>query len=416
MHKAAKGASHLSPLSDNNAHCFAAIRAPLARAAVRTKQNNSQSARHVCHICLDDTVLFVLRGFVLCWSATCFPARSAQVAPAPRYLHRVALADDGWYYLFGGHRQLDVVGDVWRFRVEKPRGRRTRRAFSPVSVRWEPVDGVASTSDGVPDGDRDGGAGDGAGDGGSATESDSDRSDDEIEEESSDADGGALPPPVVATPIPLPDVNAFPFLVPMIAEAQAAGLPGVGWAEIQELFFEETPLPADFDANGKPARPRPRCAASWTAIPGSNKIYLYGGHGSGNDFLDDLWCFHAGGRGECRWEKLEAEGGLRPRHSKRREEKKEVLAIHRYPVPDGRWGHTMVEHRGVLYMFGGSSPGHAYAGLWRLDTSVSPCVWSPLGPEGEKPPPRGGHSATVVGDTLYVFGGNITTVRARSVA
>lgn len=350
---------------------------------------------------------------MLCWPATCSPARSTQVAPAPRYLHRVALADDGWYYLFGGHRQLDVVGDVWRFRVEKPRGRRTRGAFSPVSVRWEPVDGVASTGDGVPDGEGDGGGGDGAGDGRSATESDSDRGDDEIEVESSDADGGAPPPPVVATPIP--DVNAFPFLVPMIAEAQAAGLPGVGWAEIQELFFEEAPLPADFDANGKPTRPRPRCAASWTSVPGSNKIYLYGGHGSGNDFLDDLWCFHAGGRGECRWEKLEAVGGLRPRHSKHQEEEKEVPAIHRYPVPDGRWGHTMVEHRGALYMFGGSSPGHAYDGLWRLDTSVSPCVWSPLEPEGEKPPPRGGHSATVVGDTLYVFGGNITTVRARSV-
>ena len=326
----------------------------------------------------------------------------------------MALADDGWYYLFGGHCQLDVVGDVWRFRVENPRGRRTKGVFAPVSVRWEHVDGVASTGNGEPDSEGDGGSDGRAGSERSPTERDSDCSDDEIDEENSDAEGAALPPPVVVTPQPLPENNAFPFLVPMIAEAQAAGLPGVGWAEIQELFFEGPPLPDELDANGKPTRPRPRCAASWTCIPGSNKIYLYGGHGSGNDFLDDLWCFHAGGRGECRWEKLEAVGDLRPRHSNRQEEDIDPR-VARFPAPDGRWGHTMVEHRGVLYMFGGSSPGHAYAGLWRLDISVSPCVWSPLKPEGEKPPPRGGHSATVVGDTLYIFGGNITTVRACSI-
>jgi len=71
-------------------------------------------------------------------------------------------------------------------------------------------------------------------------------------------------------------------------------------------------------------------------------------------------------------------------------------------------------------MFGGSSPGVAYAKLWRLDTSVSPCVWSLLSPardmtdttaETGKPRARGGHSATVVRDSLYIFGGNITLVR-----
>eukprot|EP00904_Undaria_pinnatifida_P013376 jgi/Undpi1/9169/HiC_scaffold_26.g11627.m1 len=325
-------------------------------------------------------------------------ARQDRVAPSPRYLHRVALANDGWHYLFGGHRQLDVVGDVWRFRVENRQRRSTKGGFARVSVRWEHVDGGASVGDGGSDSDSDG-VDDGAtGSRGSATESESESESEEELDEGNPAVDGAILPPVVVGPQPLP----------MAPEVVAAGVPGMGVPENQELFFEGDPLPADFDANGKPTRPRPRCAASWVCVPGGNKIYLYGGHGSGNDFLDDLWCFHAGARGECRWEKLDAVGALRPRESEDQDEGREAN-VGRFSVPDGRWGHTMVEHRGALYMFGGSSPGHAYAGLWLLDTSVSPCVWSLLKQEGEQPPARGGHSATVVGDTLYIFGGNIIT-------
>lgn len=327
-------------------------------------------------------------------------ARQDRVAPSPRYLHRVALANDGWHYLFGGHRQLDVVGDVWRFRVENRQRRSAKGGFARVSVRWEHVDGGASVGDGGSDSDSDGVDDGAAGSRGSATESESESESEEELDEGNPAVDGAILPPVVVGPQPLP----------MAPEVVAAGVPGMGVPENQELFFEGDPLPADFDANGKPTRPRPRCAASWVCVPGGNKIYLYGGHGSGNDFLDDLWCFHAGARGECRWEKLDAVGALRPRESEDQDEGREAN-VGRFSVPDGRWGHTMVEHRGALYMFGGSSPGHAYAGLWLLDTSVSPCVWSLLKPEGEQPPARGGHSATVVGDTLYIFGGNIITVR-----
>lgn len=187
------------------------------------------------------------------------------------------------------------------------------------------------------------------------------------------------------------------------AQAAHAALQAAIWAQHLGMNLNLGGNVVALDANGNPTRPSPRCAASWTCMPGSNKIYLFGGLGQENDFLSDLWCFDAGARSQCRWERLTA---LREDEGAEQEEDGAAAAA----VPDGRWGHTMVEHKGLLYMFGGSSPGQAYTGLWRLDPSTRPCRWSLLAKDGEQPPARGGHSATVVGDTLYIFGGNITQV------
>lgn len=320
--------------------------------------------------------------------------------PPPRYLHRVALAGDGWYYLFGGRLEQGMSGDVWRFRVKPSRARRGH-----LSIHWELVDGEAgrgtmNTGNGLVSGSENGVIGTNQ-----SVNADADEDWRDYENEGPANVGPVIEPPQV---IPqdtwhghgiMDDVHLLQVANP--AEGQA-GFGGNGEAAVAETAHGEAT-----GTNTRKRSPRPcaRCAASWTCSPGSNKIYLFGGQGLGDNFLGDLWCFHAGGRDECRWELLKSvvandapddcvEGG--------QEEAPEAL--------EGRWGHTMVEHRGALYMFGGSFPGQACAGLWRLDTSVRPCLWTFLRPGGKKPPARGGHSATVMGDTLYIFGGNTTEV------
>lgn len=330
----------------------------------------------------------------------------------------MALGADGWYYLFGGHVHLGMSGDVWRFCVEPPKDGRVKRS-SRLRLRWEQVDGTTAQDAGGSS-DNDHGQGEGSG-----VESDgngSDYSDYDEEEEHGSSTDDALTPPVVVMPPPLAGNNAAPpnahhahhglghLFPPAMLHGAGGGAQAAMWAGNQGVAGGAGENPAGVDADGNRSRPRPRCAASWASIPGTNKIYLFGGVGSDNDFLGDLWCFHAGARGECRWEQLHAEREARPRGG---DDEEEIDVLWR--IPEGRWGHTMVEHRGALYMFGGSSPGQAFAGLWRLDTSVRPCVWSLLTPDGEQPPARGGHSATVVRDTLYIFGGNITQVCVHAV-
>lgn len=345
------------------------------------------------------------------------------MAPSARYLHRVTLACDGWYYLFGGHLRLGMSGEVWRFRTEELGH---HRASPKIFLKWEQIDGDAV--EGVaPWDDADDGVNDldsethhlseesdlesvaGCGGGGGCVNSDDE--DEGIENNSHDAIpiGLFAPQPLMpnhpaAALYALAAADAGHFQANAVPPFAAAGLqvglgPGPAFAGGGGGF----PYPAGLDPDGNPVRPSPRCAPSWTSIPGSNRIYLFGGLGSDNNFLGDLWCFHIGSRSQVRWELLRA--------LRRDGEDNAELEGGEVAVPAVRWGHTMVEHNGRLFMFGGSSPGQAYTGLWSLDASVRPCRWSLLKTRGETPPPRGGHSATVVRDTLYIFGGNITQVR-----
>lgn len=297
---------------------------------------------------------------------------------------------------------------MWRFRTREPRTRTAR-----LRLRWQQVDGVPHDPPDLPESsdDEEEKMAESNESGGNNSSSSGDTNLDQGRGEAGGVgrESGAAVPEVV----PLPpsslgaaqntaaasnENNAVNAQIPAAVEMQDGGNDGggVGGANLFGI-----------DTNGNPMRPQPRFAASWTNIAGSNEIYMYGGQGVNGDFLDDLWCFHAGGPDECRWECLRAIREVEPVAGGGQDEVDEVMGS----IPTGRWGHTMVARDKSLYLYGGSSPGRAYMRLWRLDTSVRPCVWSLMKPEGDLPPPRGGHSATLVGDTLYMFGGNVINVR-----
>lgn len=73
------------------------------------------------------------------------------------------------------------------------------------------------------------------------------------------------------------------------------------------------------------------------------------------------------------------------------------------PSPPARTNHTVVSFQDKLYLFGGTD-----GKLWYSDTWVYNPVdntWTALECAGFIPAPCEGHSATIVGDTMYIFGG-----------
>lgn len=147
-----------------------------------------------------------------------------------------------------------------------------------------------------------------------------------------------------------------------------------------------------------PQKPPPRAACAWVWI--EDAVYLFGGSGSDGQFFDDVW----------RFDPSSQEFTLTQRSSRRA------------GGPSARWGHTAVAFQGKMYIFGGTCPGSAFSELWRFDPgaeSRGQDPWTEIMPmrprfaeeaenggPGVKPPGRGGHSAVVVQDFMYVFGGN----------
>lgn len=73
------------------------------------------------------------------------------------------------------------------------------------------------------------------------------------------------------------------------------------------------------------------------------------------------------------------------------------------PLPQPKFHHTVVLHRGWLYALGGLETNTSVDAGWRArfaDGKVG--AWEPL---PSTPEPRSHHSAVVVGDTLFVIGG-----------
>ncbi|XP_034529928.1 host cell factor 2 isoform X2 [Notolabrus celidotus] len=141
--------------------------------------------------------------------------------------------------------------------------------------------------------------------------------------------------------------------------------------------------------NGPP--PCPRIGHSFTLV--GNKCYLFGGlvndsedpNGNVPRYMDDLYELElqsvSGARG---WSIPETKGG----------------------GPSARESHTSVAYTGPgspkLYIFGGMQ-GSRLDDLWQLDLDTM--VWSMPETRGSKPLPRSLHSANVIGNKMYVFGG-----------
>ncbi|XP_056879079.1 host cell factor 2 [Takifugu flavidus] len=139
------------------------------------------------------------------------------------------------------------------------------------------------------------------------------------------------------------------------------------------------------------APPCPRIGHSFTLV--GNKCYVFGGLANDSEdpngniprYLDDFYELElqaaSGVRG---WSIPETKGG----------------------GPSARESHTTVSYTGLgspkLYVFGGMQ-GCRLNDLWQLD--LDSMVWSAVPARGSPPTPRSLHSATVVGNKMYVFGG-----------
>ena len=71
--------------------------------------------------------------------------------------------------------------------------------------------------------------------------------------------------------------------------------------------------------------------------------------------------------------------------------------------PPPRTNHTIITYMDKLYLFGGTDGKLWYSDTWVYDPVEN--MWTPLECAGFIPAPCEGHSATVVGDIMYVFGG-----------
>jgi Galactose oxidase, central domain/Kelch motif len=78
------------------------------------------------------------------------------------------------------------------------------------------------------------------------------------------------------------------------------------------------------------------------------------------------------------------------------------------PLPLPRRAHTTVLYRNKLYIFGGGNGVKALNDVWSLDTSipVERMKWELLKTHGERPGPRGYHTANLVGNIMIVIGGS----------
>uniref|UniRef100_A0A183J9D0 F-box domain-containing protein n=1 Tax=Soboliphyme baturini TaxID=241478 RepID=A0A183J9D0_9BILA len=130
-----------------------------------------------------------------------------------------------------------------------------------------------------------------------------------------------------------------------------------------------------------------RCSHSACYHP-SGYMYVFGGCAAAYTTFNDLW-------------KLDLADGTWSR----------LLPGGRYPTPKA--SATMVEHRGQLVLFGGwskSSPNpiHQISMFYNELHVFDPVLnqWTELCDDGSSPPGLAGHSASVVGDRMIVFGGS----------
>eukprot|EP01036_Dinobryon_divergens_P012354 gene12354-16639_t len=64
----------------------------------------------------------------------------------------------------------------------------------------------------------------------------------------------------------------------------------------------------------------------------------------------------------------------------------------------------------MIILFGGSCPGNVFNDVWitHVDNvqDSNTIIWRRILPSGGVPKARGGHSAVIIGDAMYIYGGN----------
>ena len=166
--------------------------------------------------------------------------------------------------------------------------------------------------------------------------------------------------------------------------------------ELQASRWEWKRLKPRPPRNGQPA-PCPRLGHSFTLI--GNKVFLFGGLANDSDdpknniprYLNDLYTLELLPNGATAWELPSTYG-----HS-----------------PPPRESHTGVAYtdkttgKSCLVIYGGMS-GCRLGDLWFLD--VDTMTWNKPAVHGPTPLPRSLHTATLIGQRMFVFGGWVPLV------
>ncbi|XP_022094720.1 kelch domain-containing protein 3-like [Acanthaster planci] len=121
-----------------------------------------------------------------------------------------------------------------------------------------------------------------------------------------------------------------------------------------------------------------------------NWIYMFGGYCTGGDYHSlipiDVYALDTV---LLRWRKLPIASG---------EETSQKL------VPYLRYGHSVVNYEGKVYLWGGRNDNYGACNkVFCYDTKT--LKWSRPRTEGERPGGRDGHTACLIGDNMYIFGG-----------
>ncbi|CAM9612502.1 unnamed protein product [Chrysoparadoxa australica] len=242
---------------------------------------------------------------------------------------------------------------------------------------------------------------------------------------------------------------------PDSSNAETQSMPELTW-------HLEHPGGIDETYDQEPTVPQGRCATTWCHV--GPKIYLFGGLARDGSFLDDVWSYDIG---HAAWTKVSALKWPRSYFCKSLYLPRALMCFASYsqlvnshctrltgvaaplmlpshnPVlqvrcqgaddpmsaqgssddgpdissatPQGRWGHTAVEYKGRIWVWGGSAPATTFNDLWCLDASSDPAVWTQIHVPGALPESRSGHSATLLESTMYIFGGNQTVEMIRCV-
>ena len=134
-----------------------------------------------------------------------------------------------------------------------------------------------------------------------------------------------------------------------------------------------------------------------TASMVGDKMMVFGGFG-GSKWFDELWVFDTH---LIEWSRPEVRAAGQG-------------------SPAARYAHSAVSFRGLLFIFGGYGGNDEWLDdLWVLDTQAirvrdqkkAAMAWFRPQTTGFSPTPRAAHTASVVGQKLFIFGGNNGSVR-----